>query len=64
MNFTQIVTDRIVPVLTGLTLAGTLYLSVVLALNGSIGGTISTGLVSVLLGVVVAHDVKRLFLTK
>lgn len=64
MSVSQIITDRILPVLTAATLIGTVYLTVLLAIKGSVGGAISTGALSVLLGVIVLHDVKRLFLAK
>lgn len=64
MSATQIITDRVLPVLTAATLLGIVYVTVLFAAKGSIGGAISTGVLAALFGVIVLHDVKRLFFTK
>jgi membrane associated rhomboid family serine protease len=64
MSFSQIMTDRVLPVLTAATLAGAVYFTVLLATKGSVGGAISTGALAALFGVIVLHDVKRLILKK
>lgn len=62
MNLSQIITDRVVPVLTALTLVGVLGLVGLFVSKGHVGGAVSTGALAVLFGIVVAHDVKRLLL--
>jgi membrane-bound ClpP family serine protease len=62
MSLSQIITDRVVPVLTALTLVGVLGLVGLFVSKGHVGGAVSVGALAVLLGVVVAHDVKRLLL--
>ncbi len=64
MSFSQIITDRVLPVLTAATMLGAVYFTVLLAIKGSVGGAISTGALAALFGVIVLHDVKRLFLKK
>ncbi len=64
MSFSQIMTDRVLPVVTAITMAGGIYFTVLLALKGSVGGALSTAALSALIGIFVLHDVKRLILKK
>lgn len=62
MNLSQIITDRVVPMLTAVTLIATLGVTALFVSKGHVGGAVSTGALAVLFGIVVAHDVKRLLL--
>jgi hypothetical protein len=64
MSPSQIVTDRVLPVVTAVSLLGVAYLAVTLALAGSLGGCLSVSTLAVMLGVLTAHDIRRLFLKK
>jgi len=62
MSFSQIITDRVLPVVVTATMLGMLGVTGLLAVKGSVGGAISTGVLAAFIGVFVVHDVKRLLL--
>ncbi len=64
MSVAQFFTDRVVPVLTVLTLGACVYFSVLLGTKGSVGGCLSVAALAAGFGVMVWHDVNRLILKK
>jgi hypothetical protein len=60
MNFSQIVTDRIIPIITLLILLSLIYLTFFLAINDSLIGSISVGILACLVANFVFYDIKRI----
>lgn len=64
MSFSQIITDRVLPVVVAATTLSVIGVTGLFVSKGHIGGAISTGVLAMLFGIVVVHDVKRLLLKK
>lgn len=62
MSFSQIMTDRVLPVVTAATTIALIGVTVLFVTKGHVGGAVSTGALAALFGIVVAHDIKRLLL--
>lgn len=60
MNFSQIMTDRVLPVVTVLMTIGCLGLTVLFASMHNVGAAISTATLFALGVIAIRHDIKRL----